>query len=93
MPSDDLIAHELKHTRQQTNPQEWWEKYLKDPVFRLEQEIDAYVEQYKHALEFNSRQYRRHLLKQISKHLSGPIYGQLITTKEAEKLIKEGARL
>src|SRR3989304_1332950 len=45
----DLIAHEQTHIDQQSSkdPQKWWEIYLKDPKFRLEQELEAYRNQYK----------------------------------------------
>lgn len=43
---DDLLIHEQVHEKQQTNPEEWWDRYLIDKDFRLEQELEAYATQY-----------------------------------------------
>lgn len=43
----DLECHESVHSKQQgDDPDGWWRKYLTDPQFRLEQELEAYGEQY-----------------------------------------------
>lgn len=48
----DLHIHEAVHARQQgDNPDAWWARYLQDPEFRLEQELEAYGEQYAFAKE------------------------------------------
>lgn len=50
--SPDLIHHEEVHAKQQGNkPIEWWSRYLSDPAFRLQQELEAYGEQYLFAKE------------------------------------------
>lgn len=93
----DLEAHEAVHMRQQvygwlgTGPKRWWKKYLKDPKFRLEQELEAYRAQYQFYKEVVSddRNKVNALLLKIAGHLSGPIYGNLISTSEAVKLIKK----
>src|SRR3990167_9686016 len=44
------ILHEYYHMAQQKvygSPQKWWERYVKDPGFRLQQELPAYQIQYR----------------------------------------------
>ena len=86
----DLIEHEITHVIQQMKMgvEKWWDKYLNDPEFRLEQEVEAYREQYKYALKAFDREDRRMFLNDISKHLSGYMYGNLVTQEEAKELIK-----
>lgn len=92
LPSD-LEAHEQVHIDRQSNPAEWWARYLVDMQFRLDEELAAYRVQYAYALENYSRDHRRALLTHISKDLSGAMYGKLITRKEAIKLITEGKKI
>jgi len=100
--SPDLFAHEEVHERQQrdilalslnrpTNgPAEWWDRYIADPEFRLDQEVEAYRAQYKFAQENYGRDQRRALLKHISKALAGPMYGYLMSPDEARRTIQRG---
>lgn len=83
-----LEHHEETHIRQQGNdPAGWWERYLTDNQFRLEQELEAYRAQWKTAQIYN-RDSRKSLLNHIAKDLSGPMYGHVVTKKEALALIK-----
>lgn len=85
-----LMKHEETHTVQQgDNPDEWWDKYFTDKEFRLKQELEAYQNQYKYAIENYGRPMRRNLLKIISKDLSSVMYGSLISEEEAKGLIKK----
>lgn len=44
----DVIFHESLHTMQQgKDPEAWWNRYLIDPAFRLDQEMKCYCDQYK----------------------------------------------
>lgn len=86
--SPDLMAHEETHQRQQgKSPEDWWEKYLADPDFRLAQELAAYRVQYRAIV---GRPQKRAVLQKISKDLSGPMYGNIISRDQAKQLIKEG---
>lgn len=88
-----LETHELIHQRQQTgDPEGWWEAYLADPEFRLDQELEAYGAQYRHYC-YNKKDLgkQQEFLIRIANDLSGPMYGNLITFDEAIKLIKERA--
>lgn len=86
---DWLEAHEIVHTKQQTDPKAWWEKYFIDPQFRLEQELEAYKAQYKwiekHIKDKNTR---FKWLNKFATDLSSPMYGGIITKREAMNLIK-----
>lgn len=86
---EHLMVHEETHAKQQSNADSWWKRYIEDKEFRLSQELEAYRAQYQYLLEHNDRAYRRRVLRQISKDLSGGIYGNLLSQAEAKALIKE----
>lgn len=87
---DHLLVHEQVHTKQQgLDVSGWWNRYLADNQFRLQQEVEAYRAQYQFALQNLNRIYRRLLLKKIAKDLSGPMYGKLVSSQQAEQLIKQ----
>lgn len=91
----DLEVHEGVHMRQQQRPtgtflrdiigaKRWWIKYINDPKFRLEQEIEAYRAQFAFICKVVKDKNRRHkILLKIGEFLSGPLYGNLITKKQA----------
>lgn len=85
-----LMKHEETHERQQhmMGVEPWWQRYLIDPKFRLFQEVEAYQIQYAHAKQILARPGRRALLKHITKDLSGPMYGNIISAEEAERLVR-----
>lgn len=94
-PIDDpLDVHERTHKFQQgDDPEGWWNKYLEDDQFRLEQELQAYSFQYKKFCELHKdRNVRFGFLSLIAKDLSSAIYGNICTEEEAMKLIKEKAK-
>jgi hypothetical protein len=100
MITPELMAHEEVHGERQEaagplqdtdgrciynwGPERWWEKYIREIAFRLNEEILA------HRAEFATF-CRNHpclhdqakALKQIAGRLSGPLYGQIISTQEA----------
>ena len=85
-----LIAHEKTHSRQQGDkPGKWWNEYFVDKEFRLEQEVEAYQNQYKFYCRTNKdRNLRFALLNKIARDLSSPLYKNIITYNEAMKQIK-----
>lgn len=85
----DLMAHEETHTVQQLKMgvAAWWDKYLVDDQFRLNQEVEAYRAQYKYAQENMNRHGRRALLNRIASDLSGVMYGNLCSFEQAVGLI------
>lgn len=88
---DHLMIHEETHQRQQADigVKTWWSYYFKNPSFRLTHEVEAYRNQYEYIKEHSNRQQRRQLLQQLAKDLSRPMYGNLISKKDALELIKD----
>ncbi len=87
--SQDLVAHEEVHERQQKLPgvKAWWNKYLVDEEFRLSQEIEAYRAQYAFIKTQLNRKARMPLLKELATNLSSSLYGNLININEAKDII------
>lgn len=86
-----ILAHEEVHSKQQQQAdpyirysiQDWWDKYLAYPIFRLEQEIEA------HQAEYRAYPFQGNLtyLEQIAERLSSPLYGNLISKEDARRAI------
>ena len=88
-----LLYHEAVHGSRQVKHgiEKWWEDYIEDKDFRLVEEALAHTAEYKSLIGANSsRQVRRRTLVQVAKRLSGPLYGKMVSTKEAKKLILIG---
>lgn len=86
-----LLAHENVHKRQQDgDPEKWWARYLADPYWRFEQELEAHRAEYRSfcALEPN-RNRKRVFLKGIARRLSAPMYGRVASFEKAKRLIKQ----
>ena len=87
----DFHEHEEVHIQQQNalegGAAEWWTRYLQDPKFRLEQELQAYRVQWQYAKIYN-RKKRRELLQKIAGDLSSPMYGNLLTKEQAIESIQ-----
>ena len=83
-----LMVHEETHQRQQGKKvEEWWNQYLTDKSFRLNQEAEAYNTQYKFIKALHTRQVNRAELRRLAKDLSGPTYGNLCSFETAKELI------
>jgi len=85
-----LVAHELTHVMQQLHVGSdiWWEKYLKRKKFRLEQEAEAYQQQYR-VLSMNDPEKAAMALTILAGDLSGKMYGNIIDFDKAVALISE----
>lgn len=85
----DLIRHEEVHEKQQEKmgKDNWWKLYLEDKKFRLEQEVEAYREQARFVETYYNRKMRKLIRKELPKHLSSALYGNLINKQLAEELI------
>lgn len=89
----EKIAHEQVHMLQQLEVgiDWWWDTYCNDNVFRLQEELPAHRIDYKVFCEHNSdRNEQARYLQWLAGYLSGPMYGNLLTFKEAKKQIKYG---
>ena len=88
--SDHLIEHEETHCEQQgADPDAWWDRYLQDPYFRIEQETEAYARQFAYiCLRVHDRNQRNKILLDLAQVLAGPVYGKVIGTMNAYKRLK-----
>lgn len=90
--SPALNTHEQVHlVRQQVyegGAEAWWDRYLVDREFRLEEELFAHMAEYQHLIEFGSRDERRKALKVVAGRLSSTLYSLNISQKQAERLIQ-----
>ncbi len=97
-PTDDLIRHEEVHAEQQGYSDDvaklWWQRYIHDPVWRIEQEAEAYGAQYYFLCQkYKDRNTRARYLAQMAYAISGPVYGNATTYAEASKMIRQFARM
>lgn len=83
--SASLLKHEEVHVRQQgENPEGWWDRYLTDIPFRLEQEIEGYQAQYREAKKWiKDRNELYRYARNLASDLSSPMYGSIISVQEA----------
>ena len=84
------MIHEQVHEKQQgDDPKAWWDRYLTDRKFRLEQELQAYTHQYYFLKKETSSKMSKRFLEHFAQILSSQMYGNLLTQKEAETLIRK----
>ena len=89
-----LIEHEKVHFRQQREvggPEVWWGRFIVDPAWRLEQELEATAVEFKVYSEDYGRPQRRRYLDMLAGRLSSPMYGRMITRKAAKAQLKQRA--
>lgn len=86
-----VVCHEEVHEIQQgEDPEGWWKKWIRNPGFRLDQELEAYRWQYKWVCDRQrDRNKRAKFLASIAGDLAGPLYGNIITLENAKKAIKK----
>jgi hypothetical protein len=87
------VVHEVCHARQQDKYGRnlFWEKYLTEPSFRLEMEVEAYRKEYQFICEnIKDRNLRFEFLYEMARVLSSPQYGRLCSGDEAIALIQNG---
>ncbi len=87
-----LIKHEEVHCARQgvteADAVKWWDKYLKDISFRYSEELAAHRAEYLACIETATcRNMRRRALKHVARRLASPLYGNMVTKKEAGKEI------
>jgi len=84
------IAHEKVHIKQQFayGVEAWWDRYLADEQFRLEQELEAYKAEI--SWVYTKCRYiglRARIFDAIVADLSSFMYGKIVTPEEARKLL------
>lgn len=90
IPDGSTIVHESVHIKQQSiiGPEKWWNNYFWDEKFRLQQELEAYQEQYSYLKRtITDRENLFHHLNRIASDLS-KMYGFDMSVGEARALIK-----
>jgi len=83
-----LIKHEEVHCERQGGTEagsiEWWHRYLKSTDFRYAEELVAHRAEYLACIETaTNRNMKRKALKFVAKRLASPLYGNMVTKKEA----------
>ncbi len=89
----DLMVHELVHCERQgfneSGAKRWYEIYMRDDEFRLQEELLAYRQQYAYCCRiFKDRNRRAKILWALATELSSPRYGSIISHSEAIERIK-----
>lgn len=89
-----LVDHELVHLQQQKDiggVDQWWDKYLVDDQFRLDQELEAHVVEYRsYCRAFRDRNEQARYLSLIGGRLANKMYGSIISKGEAMRRIRRG---
>jgi hypothetical protein len=85
----ELHAHEAVHLERQAGcPEPWWERYLADTAFRLEEEILAHCAEYRaYCARHPNRVKQAQALAGIAAKLAAPLYGGLISAEDAREAI------
>ncbi len=90
---DPLIAHEAVHGERQValGVDKWWEMYLRDALFRFDEELPAHQAEYKRYCEIvKDREKRARYLHNIACRLAGNLYGRCCSYMDAKRKIKNG---
>lgn len=86
----ELVAHEEIHAERQGTTEsdiiDWWNRYLVDPGFRLDEELPAHQAEYRAYCRRHGSG-REKYLAHVASRLSGPLYGGLVNLREAKNLV------
>lgn len=92
-----IIDHETVHSiRQAGDPEDWWKRYIDDPVFRLQEEVPAHRAELKWFMdreEFRNQKIigwrggEEFYLTQVAKKLLNPIYNFNLSLVRAKALV------
>ncbi len=69
-----LLKHEQVHLDRQSQPDQWWEKYLIDSEFRYREELLAHVAEYTAQVHGLDRNHKAKLLMATAARLVAPLY-------------------
>lgn len=85
----ELVKHESIHSQRQGQDVDgWWDRYITDMDFRLREEIPAHkAEYFAFCRRHGDRNIRAKFLSTISERLAGPLYGSLLTVRQAKNEI------
>ena len=90
--SADLLQHEITHCQRQKfdrdSAKRWFELYMTDEKFRLQEETIAYHNQFEYCKKvYKDRNKRTKILWALAKELSSSRYGNIIEHREAMRMI------
>lgn len=91
-----IMAHEQVHGRRQGLLEPgivlWWQRYMSDAKFRLDEEILGHQAELQWYLDNkgDSRQSRRRYTAIIASKLAAPLYGRLVSVTEAKRILTDG---
>lgn len=89
-----LIAHEEVHADRQLyyiggGVEAWWQRYLADDSFRLNEELPAHQAEYRAICqETKDRNQRARALQAIAGRLASSLYGNVIQLRDAQRLVR-----
>ena len=85
-----LQAHERVHLlRQGTDPDGWWDRYIREPQWRLAEELAAHRAEYRAQVKRLTLPMQRFAaLQEIAAKLASPLYGGLIPVEKARHEIQ-----
>ena len=91
---DHLLIHEEVHAKQQEHndvvAKLWWQRYIADSKYRIDQEVEAYSTQYKFICEkVKDKNARYRNLNALAEQLSGKMYGNSISYTDAIRKIRD----
>lgn len=86
----ELMAHEEIHAERQGKTEsdiiDWWNRYLVDPGFRLDEELPAHQAEYRAYCKRHGSG-REKFLGHVAARLASPLYGGLVNFREAKNLV------
>lgn len=95
----ELMAHEAVHGERQLKlaggVDAWWQRYLDDDMFRLEEELPAHHAEFLKLVELqrpqwrSERNLRRTMAAHVARKLAAPLYrfGKIVTVETAKKIL------
>lgn len=86
----DIMYHEQEHLKSQKEigAKKWIENYIEDKTFRLKEEKRAYLYQLQKVKELADRTELMNIFIECCQNISSPLYGSMISYREAEKYFK-----
>lgn len=85
-----LIVHETVHLTRQWDKgvEKWWDLYISNPVFRLDEELYAHRAEWSSYVQLNKDKNQQvRYLHFMCQRLAGSLYDNLLTVKEARQRI------
>jgi hypothetical protein len=82
-----LMDHEKAHGKRQSDPAKWWDLYLDDRTFRLQEEIIAHRAEYQALKDMGVIERYPNYLNDTARKLSHKVYGPMIDFETAVKEI------